>query len=289
MLGVPTAVVVPDPSGQVSVNILNGQPAPTGGAADWGDIGGDLEDQADLQAALDAKAAATHSHAIGDTTGLQAALDGKASAATVSAVVATVNAQGDAITALDAEVDGKSAIGHGHAIADVTGLQDALDAKAAADHGHAAEDIIGLATVATSGAYADLSGTPTLGTAAAEEATAFSPIDVALGEIRCTFDGGGEVIADDAGETIVLRASIITAAALRADVTGSVTVTVKRDRGGTLTTLGTLTLSSARTLVVSDLSGWTATDLASGDILIAEAASAATVTRVTLTLGRKAA
>ena len=52
-----------------------------------------------------------------------------------------------------------------------TATQTALDLKAAASHTQAASTITGLATVATSGAYTDLSGTPTLGTAA--------PLDVA--------------------------------------------------------------------------------------------------------------
>lgn len=72
----------------------------SGSTVAWGDVTGTLSAQADLQAALDAKAASAHSHAVADTTGLQAALDGKAAAA------------------------------HNHAIADSTGLQAALDAKA---------------------------------------------------------------------------------------------------------------------------------------------------------------
>ncbi|WP_049447217.1 tail fiber domain-containing protein, partial [Stenotrophomonas maltophilia] len=52
------------------------------------------------QAALDGKAAASHTHSIANVTGLQAALDGKAAAS------------------------------HSHTIANVTGLQAALDAKA---------------------------------------------------------------------------------------------------------------------------------------------------------------
>jgi microcystin-dependent protein len=42
---------------------------------------GTLSAQTDLQAALNAKAASSHAHAIADTTNLQAALDGKAAAA----------------------------------------------------------------------------------------------------------------------------------------------------------------------------------------------------------------
>lgn len=50
-----------------------------GGPAEWGEIDGDLGDQADLVAALATKAATSHGHVIADTTGLQTALDGKAS------------------------------------------------------------------------------------------------------------------------------------------------------------------------------------------------------------------
>jgi hypothetical protein len=67
----------------------------------WGNVTGTLADQLDLQAALDAKAAVAHTHAISAVTGLQAALDGKAASS------------------------------HTHIVADVTGLQAALDAKAA--------------------------------------------------------------------------------------------------------------------------------------------------------------
>lgn len=45
----------------------------------WGSLTGTLSDQADLQAALNAKANTAHAHVIADTTGLQAALDLKAS------------------------------------------------------------------------------------------------------------------------------------------------------------------------------------------------------------------
>ena len=67
-------------------------------------------------------AAASHTHAIADTTGLQAALDGKAASAHSHAIADT--------TGLQAALDGKAASVHSHAVADVTGLQAALDAKA---------------------------------------------------------------------------------------------------------------------------------------------------------------
>lgn len=76
------------------------QDVPAASATSWGDIEGTLANQLDLQAALDAKAAASHTHVIGDVTNLQATLDGKAAAS------------------------------HTHAIGDITGLQTALDGKA---------------------------------------------------------------------------------------------------------------------------------------------------------------
>jgi hypothetical protein len=65
-----------------------------------------------------------------------------------------------------------------HKASHATGGADALTpadiGAAASSHTHAASDITsGLATVATTGAYADLSGTPTLGTAAASASTDF--------------------------------------------------------------------------------------------------------------------
>jgi hypothetical protein len=65
-----------------------------------------------LYAAAGDFAAATHTHAIADTTGLQAALDGKQAAGSYAAAT------------------------HAHAIADTTGLQAALDGKASATHNH---------------------------------------------------------------------------------------------------------------------------------------------------------
>ena len=84
-----------------------------GGAGDWGTIGGDIADQTDLQAIF---------------TGY----DGDIS--DLVADVATL-------------FSGKSNIGHGHAISDITNLQTTLDGKqasgsyAAASHTHTASDI----------------------------------------------------------------------------------------------------------------------------------------------------
>lgn len=122
-----------------------------GGSSAWGGITGTLSAQADLQAALDAKAddsqitslqtqidgkqafgsyaSSTHSHAMSDITGLAAAISGLAPTAHTH-VIANV-------TGLQAALDAKQASGsyanasHTHAISDVTGLSTALDAKQA--------------------------------------------------------------------------------------------------------------------------------------------------------------
>lgn len=63
------------------------------------------------------------------------------------------------------------------AISTVTGLQTALDGKATAAQGALADTAVqpgDLATVATTGDYDDLTGKPTLGTAAAQNSTAFA-------------------------------------------------------------------------------------------------------------------
>lgn len=67
--------------------------APGGGASDWGDLGGTLSDQTDLQAALDAKAASSHTHpatGISDSTTVgRAVLTAANAAAARSAMGAT--------------------------------------------------------------------------------------------------------------------------------------------------------------------------------------------------------
>lgn len=106
------------------------------GAPEWGDLVGTLADQIDLQAALNGKAATSHSHAIADTTGLQGALDGKAATSHTHAT--------SEVTGLDTVLAGKAATAHGHAIVDTTGLQAALDGKAAASHTHSTSQVTGL-------------------------------------------------------------------------------------------------------------------------------------------------
>lgn len=62
---------------------------------------------------------------------------------TPAAPVLSVNGFVGAVTLAAGDV-GASPVGHGHAIADVTGLQAALDGKAAVSHGHAIADVTGL-------------------------------------------------------------------------------------------------------------------------------------------------
>lgn len=97
-------------------------------------------------------------------------------------------------TALSTGLAGKADTGHTHVAGDVSGLGTAAtrdvgttagtvaagddtrlsDARTPTAHGHTAGDVSGLAPVATSGAYGDLTGRPTLGTAAATDATAYA-------------------------------------------------------------------------------------------------------------------
>ena len=138
---------------------------------------------------------------------------------------------------------------------------------AAASHNHAATDI-------TSGTL---------------DAARLPAVATQIGELRCTIDGGGAVVVASTAETLIERACTLTVASLYADQSGSITCTVKRDRSATVTTLGTVTLTAAQSVRVTDLSGWTATDLAAGDILIVEWSAPTTVERVVLTLGRTVA
>lgn len=103
----------------------------------------EISDVNGLQAALDAKAAATHAHVaadISDLAGLLAAKAALASPTFTGTVTIPTPAVGDnstkaastayVVTAIANGVAGKSDTGHGHSIADVSGLQAALDLKA---------------------------------------------------------------------------------------------------------------------------------------------------------------
>ena len=115
-----------------------------------------------LQAALDGKAAAdhthsgyaasSHSHAISDITNLQTTLDGKAASnhthsgyltshqtvtdksATIGTSLTTIATIGG--TDIKVKIDSYAAASHTHAISDIINLQTTLDGKAASNHTH---------------------------------------------------------------------------------------------------------------------------------------------------------
>ena len=66
-------------------------------------------------------------------------------------------------------------------------------------HTHTAGQVSGLATVATSGAFGDLSGKPTLGTAAAAAVTDFATASQGAKADSASQPGHGHVVADTAG------------------------------------------------------------------------------------------
>jgi hypothetical protein len=82
-----------------------------------------------------------------------------------------------------------------------------------------------------------------------------------------------------------MSAFTIGSASIRADAVGSITCTVKRDRSGTVETIGTITLSSAIGIASVDISGWSNLGLLAGDVLIFEFAGASGLTRATVVLG----
>ena len=158
--------------------------------------------------------------------------------------------------------------GHTHVLADITDAGTAAAADtgdfAAASHTHAASDI-------TSGTLDD------------------ARIDLRV-DHGATFDGQGSAIT--ASESVLVpveRAGVIKAASLVGDVSGTITITVKRytpSAGllGSATSLGTIALSSAQHARDTTLSGWT-TSLSAGDVLeFVTTATIANVTRVTVKL-----
>ena len=138
-----------------------------------------------------------------------ATLQGLAGALTLAAVGGTWTVAGSTITLTFssasvawADITGKPATfapsAHTHAIADTTGLQAALDGKqaagsyAAASHTHTAGQVTGLATVATTGAYADLSGAPAAYSLPTATASVLGGVKIGSG---LSIDGSGVVTA----------------------------------------------------------------------------------------------
>ena len=115
-------------------------------------------------------------------------------------------------------------------------------------------------------------------------ATTSNNTNSSLADLVNTVDGGGSTPSDTTTKRVIETAATLSVASLVADVSGSITATIKRDRGGTVTTLGTVGLSSVVSTRDTTLSGWT-TDLQVADIIIVEWSAASTLTRTTLTLG----
>lgn len=101
----------------------------TSDSAAWGNIGGSLASQTDLQAALDAKAAASHTHAIGDITDLATQLAAKLVAADID-TLAKLNAILSDATLIDTSdprlSDARTPTAHNHVKNEITDFPVAL-------------------------------------------------------------------------------------------------------------------------------------------------------------------
>ncbi|TDQ64646.1 hypothetical protein [Phaeovulum veldkampii] len=144
-----------------------------GTEAEWlASLRGEPRTWSDLSGRPDAFPPAPHQHEIADVAGLADALAGLAPADDYATTADLDALAGATAAALAAKADAA----HTHDVGDVAGLADALDGKQpSGDYATAAQGALAdtavqpgdLAAVATTGAYADLSGLPALGTAAA--------------------------------------------------------------------------------------------------------------------------
>lgn len=71
-----------DVANTLTINATGG-----GGVSDWGDIGGTLSDQTDLQTALNGKSNTGHTHVISNVTDLETALNDRATKGTTAVIV----------------------------------------------------------------------------------------------------------------------------------------------------------------------------------------------------------
>jgi hypothetical protein len=127
-------------------SVVNAAPASLDTLKELADaLGNDANFASTVTNAIAGKAAAVHTHVIGDVTGLQTALDGKQASGSYAASVHTHGISD--VTGLQTALDGKQAAGsyaaatHGHSISDVTGLQTALDGKSGVSHTHSASQV----------------------------------------------------------------------------------------------------------------------------------------------------
>jgi hypothetical protein len=111
-----------------------------GSTVEWGNIGGDINNQDDLITRLGEKAEKTHTHDIADVTGLQDRLDEKADVGhthdytTLTNIPTEFNPSShthviDDVANLSSTLANKADVGHTHEISDVTGLELALNGK----------------------------------------------------------------------------------------------------------------------------------------------------------------
>ena len=228
-------------------------------------------------------APSAHTHAIADTTGLQAALDAKAPLAspTFTGTVSGVTAAMVGLGSVDNVADASKPVSTAQAAADAVVQAYAIQ-RANHTGTQAVGTITGLAAVATSGAYADLSGSPSAYSLPTATASVLGGVKIGSG---LSIDGSGVVTAagtytlpeatvSTLGGVIVGSGLAVTSGTVSANVTsvagrtGAVTLAAADVSGlaavatsGSCSDITTGTLANARLTararVASNLFSWT--------------------------------
>jgi len=138
-------------------------------------------------------APSAHTHAIADTTGLQAALDAKATIAspTFTGTVGGITKAMVGLGSVDNTADASKPVSTAQAAADAAVQAHAIQ-RANHTGTQAVGTITGLATVATTGAYADLSGAPAAYSLPTATASVLGGVKIGSG---LSIDGSGVVTA----------------------------------------------------------------------------------------------
>lgn len=150
------------------------------------------------QTALNGKANTSHTHVAQDVTDFAAAVQavpGFGGGGGGTAGVSSVNTRTGAVTLSKSDVGLANVDNTSDANKPVSSAtQTALDGKAAASHTHPATQVTGLATVATSGAYADLTGKPTIPSQYTDtQAAAAAPVQSVAGKTGAVTLNKGDV------------------------------------------------------------------------------------------------